>query len=153
MCHELAVAGAQPQAAAHSFLPSWMGDRLSRLGLRKLVGWEKNSFIRKAKAAHINKQTKKIGINSLISMGRQESQESRVSSWMTVTWGQTPSLWMSLTSSSSPSCYCCMWFHRLWNIPWVSWGRLSSVTPQFFVQPQTPHWWSGVRSKTSLECV
>ena len=42
----------QPLAHSHH---SGMGERIGRVKVRKLVGWDKNSLIGKAKAAHMNK--------------------------------------------------------------------------------------------------
>ena len=64
-----------------------MGERIRRVKVRKLVGWENDSFIGKAKAAHTSKANQ--GIHSLLPIGRQvfsHLQESKATSRVMVTW-------------------------------------------------------------------
>ena len=64
-----------------------MGERIGRVKVRKLVGWDKDSFIGKAKATHTSKANQ--GIHSPLPMGRQvfsHLQESRAPAHVTVTW-------------------------------------------------------------------
>ena len=65
-----------------------MGERIGRVKVRKLVGWDKDSLIAKAKVVQASKA--KQGIHSLLPTGGQvfsHLQESRAPSRITVTWG------------------------------------------------------------------
>ena len=64
-----------------------MEERIGRVKVRKLMGWDKDSLIGKAKAAHVSEEKQRI--NSPLPMGRQgfsHPQESRAPSPVTVTW-------------------------------------------------------------------
>ena len=64
-----------------------MGERIGRVKVRKLMGWDKDSLIGKAKATHTSKA--KQGIHSLLPVGRQvfsHLQESRAPSLLMATW-------------------------------------------------------------------
>lgn len=65
-------------------------------------------------------------------------------------------------SSASPSqpphtsiqFYCQASRHRVWNIPWDSWGHCpSSVPSQLLVYSQPSHWLGSVRRSKGLEVV
>ena len=119
-------------STAQLLAPSGMGERIGRVKVRKLVGWDKDSLKRgKAKAVHTSKA--KPGIHSPLPMGRQvfsHLQESRAPSRVMGSWedkhhnSKHPSL-----PSSSPSFIGWAWRHIAWNIPWVSWGQLSQLCP------------------------
>ena len=66
---------------------SGIGERTGRVKVQKLMGWEKDSWKGKAKAAYSNKA--KQGIHSLLPSGRQlfsDLQESRAPSHVIVVW-------------------------------------------------------------------
>jgi len=71
-----------------SSTPSWWdGVWFARVKARKLLGWDKDNLISKAKAVHTSKA--KQGIHSLFPIGRQVSshhQESRTQSHVVATW-------------------------------------------------------------------
>ena len=64
-----------------------MGERIRRVKIRKLVGWDKDSLVGKAKAARTSKA--KQGIHSPLPIGRQvfsHLQEGWAPLHVTVTW-------------------------------------------------------------------
>jgi len=64
-----------------------MRETIRRVKVRKVVGWDKNNLIGKAKAVHTSKV--KPGIHSLLFISRQvfsHGQESRAPACLIVTW-------------------------------------------------------------------
>ena len=55
------------QLLSHS--PPWDGERVGRIKVWKIIGWDKNSLIGKVKVVHTSKA--KQGIHSLLPIGRQ----------------------------------------------------------------------------------
>ena len=94
------------------------------------MGWDKDSLIGKAKAAHTSKE--KQGIHSPLPIGRQvfsHPQESRAPSCVMVTWEDKHHRSEHPPLSFFPSFICWAWCHMVWNIPLVSWGQLSRLCP------------------------
>jgi len=112
VCCQLAT---KYHTASRSLPPSGMGERVERVKVRKLVGWDKNGLIGKAKAAHANKAEQ--GIDSLLPVIMwvfSHLQESRAQLWVMVTWEDKP---------------CHSGHHMAWNILLVSWDQLSRLCP------------------------
>ena len=102
-CHSLNLAGNWTPHPSPSV--GW-GGQLEKKKKVKLMGWDENSLIGKAKAAHASKA--KQGIHSLLPMDRQvfsHLQESRAPSDISYLARQKPSLWMSPPSFFSPPVY------------------------------------------------
>ena len=118
---------------AHS-TPGGMGERIRRVKVRKLMGWDKDSLIGKAKAVRTSKA--KQGIHLLLPTGRQvlsHLQGSRAPSHVTVTWedkhqySECPPL-----PPPSPSFIHWVWYHMAQNIPLVGWITCPSCVPSQF---------------------
>ena len=118
------------------------GKTIRRVKLRKLVGWDRDSLIGKAKAICTSKA--KEGINSLLPITIRQVfihfRESWAPSCIKVTWedkshnSERPPL-----PSSSPSFVRWAWCHMAWNIPLVIWGQLSwAVSPPSFLCTPSP---------------
>lgn len=107
--------------------PGAMGEQIRRVIVKKLFCWDNSSLIGKAEALHTSKA--KLGINSSFSMGRQVfscPQESRAWLYIMLTWEDKhlhSKHW--LFTSSSAIFIGWVWYHMLWNIPWVCRGQLS----------------------------
>jgi len=104
-----------------------MRERIGRVKVRKLVGWDKHSLIGKAKTTHTSKS--KEGIISLLPIGRQvfnHLQESRALSH--VTGRRMPSLRTSTLPSS---------FHSFILLSMMSYG-VEHLCGQLAVSPAVP---------------
>ena len=115
------------QPLAHSPLGA-IGDRTGRVELRKLVEWDKNGLIGKAKAAHASKAKQRI--HSLLPISRQvfrHLQQSRAPAHGTVTWEDRHQ--HSENPFLPPALHCWAWRHVAWDIPLVNWGQLSQPCP------------------------
>lgn len=113
------------QPLSHSPISRIM-ERTRKKKVKKLMGWDKDRLIRKAKASHTSKA--KQGIFPAFPMGRQmfsHPQESRARSHIIVTWENKchRSKHSSFLSSSLHFVYWA-WYHRVWNIPLDSWDHL-----------------------------
>ena len=142
--------------APHSrlFTPlSGMGERIRRVKVRRVVGWDKDGLIGKVKAVHAGKA--KQGIHSLRPTGRQvfsHLQESRSLLCLVVT-GEDERCHFPcpLLPCPSPSFYCWAWCHIAWDIPLVSCP--SCVPSQLLVQHQPARWRDGGRNRKGLDAV
>ena len=133
--------------------PWWDGERTGRVKVRKLMGWDKDSLVGKAKAMHASKA--KPEIRSLLAISRQlfsHRQESRAPACLMVTWedkchhSKRPCVLSSFLSFT-----CWTWHHMVWNIPLVSWGQLSQLCPLPALCATC--WWGGGRSRKGLDSV
>ena len=105
-----------------------MGERIRRVKVRKLIHWDKDSLIGKAKAVSTSKAKQEI--DSPLPMGRQvfsHLQESRAPSHVTVTWEETN----AITPNVPPSFF----FPQLYMLSMTSYGleypcgQLGSAVP------------------------
>ena len=110
-----------------------MRKRIRRLKVRKVVGWDKDSLIAKAKLHMQAKQSKEF-IHYLPPAGKRPATflENMASSHVAGTWeGKChkhecqchPFLLLC------PTFYCSTQCHMVWNIPLVSWDHLSWLCP------------------------
>ena len=133
--------------------PWWDGERIVRVKVRKLMGWDKDSLISKAKATHTSKA--KQGIHSPLPISRQVQPSPGKQGSIThnsYLGRQMPSPRTSPLPTSSLSFICWTWCHRVWNIPVVSWSQLSQLCPlptSCALQPT----WGDVRSRKVLDSV
>ena len=135
------------QPLAHSPL-SGNGERIGRVKVRKLVGWDKDSLIGKAKATHTSKA--KPGIHSSLPTSRQvfsHLQESRAPPHVTVTWEDKRHHSERPPFLLLPAALCAE-HDVIW--PGISLGSVRVSCPgcvpsQLLVSPQPPRWWGGVR--------
>lgn len=101
----------QPRAAVHSPSPHWDWEENTKIFVRKLiVGWDKYSIIRKAKATHTTKSNKKLihhfpwetSVQPLLgkrhSMPHNHDSEKQTSSF----WTSPSSFFLSPKLSMSP---------------------------------------------------
>lgn len=134
--------------------PSGMGEIIGGNEVRKLMGWNKNSLIRKAKAMSKAKHE----IHSPLSMGRQvfcHPQENP--SWVTVIWedktitSNVPSLAPILLLP--PASYAKHDTKRCR----ISLGLVGVCCPdctlELLVFPSPPCWWVGERTRKDLATV
>lgn len=103
-------------------------ERTGRVKVRKLLSWDKGSLTGKAKALRTSKA--KQGVYSLFPIGRQVFrliQESKTP-WVMVIWEDRQHNFEIPPPSTSFS-HLLSWAqcHVIWDIPWVSWGRLSQL--------------------------
>lgn len=116
-------------SAPHScFLtPKWDREKIRRVKMRNLVGWDKDSLLDKAKVAHVSKASQ--GLHPLLPICRQvfsHVQESRAPSHLSSQGRQTPTLWMSPSLFLPPALFAGD------NIMWhgiSSHGQLGSAAP------------------------
>jgi len=99
-----------------------MGERIRRVKVRKLLGWDKDSLMGKTEA--VQKSKAKQGIQVLLPISRQvltiprKAGLHRAQHLLWKTNAITPNIPLS------PSFYWWAWHHMLWDIPLVSWGHL-----------------------------
>ena len=150
-CHGLTPASSWAPHSCSLTLPPRMGERIIKVKVRKLMGWDKDSLIGKAKATQASKA--KQGIHSLTShqqAGVQPSPgEQGSTTCVMVTWeDKRHQLWMSLPSFFFPQLYAehdVIWYGiSLWS---VGVSCPSSVPSQLLVPPQPARWWGGVRGR------
>ena len=134
-----------------------MGERIRRVKVWKFEGWDKDSLIGKAKAAHASKA--KQGIHSLLLVGRQvfsQPQESRAPSRETVTWeekrhhSECPPL-----PSSSPNFLLLRTMSHGMEYPFGLVGSVALVVspPNSLGTPSSLTWQGRVRSRKCLGCL
>ena len=114
--------------AAHSLSLSGMGQRIRKVKVRKLVGWDKDSLIDKAKAKQ-HKQSKRR--NSFITSHQQAGVQPSPGKQGTITHNsylgrQMPSLWTSPPSFFFPPLY--MLSMTSYGMEYPS-GQLGSAVP------------------------
>lgn len=98
-------------------------ERISKVKARKLMGWDRA----------MNKQSKtRDSFPIPTSMeGFSLPHKTRSLSRVTVFWKDKHhhSELLPLLPTSYPDSVCFAWCHMVWNIPWVSQGRLSQLCP------------------------
>lgn len=133
--------------------PPWQdGETIGAVKVRKLVGWDKNSLISKAKGTHRGKA--KQGVDSPLTMAGRCSAipDSRAPSQGTEPGEDNHHRSKNPHLSPSPPALCgdrdTIWCGVF---PGVSWGQCPGCVPsQLPVSPQPPGWQCGVRSRTGL---
>ena len=110
--------------------PCGVGERFGRVKVRKLLDWDKDGLIGKAKIVCASKV--KYGIHPL-SVSRQlfsHLQESRDSLCVVFTWEEKCHNREHFPLASvDPICYCWAWRRVVWGVPFVGWGQLSQPCP------------------------
>lgn len=161
-CCGLTPASPAPQSCTLKSLNTEVGERISRVKVRKPVVWGTDSLIGKAKAVH--KQSK-ISKSLPISHGQQvfcHPQENGAPSNCNSDLGrQIPCVKLPpcLTSSPplsffSPKIYeLHMTLYEL-GYPWDQLDQLVQLCPShLLLYPQPPGWWNRVRSRTGHDSV
>ena len=120
----------------------WMGETIRRVKVRKLVGWDKDNLIDKAKASGTSKA--KPGIHSPLPMGGQAGVQPSPGKQGSITRNgdlgrQTPSLWMSLPSSFFPQLYMLSMTSYGMEYPFGQFGSaVLCVSPPNFLGTPSP---------------
>lgn len=124
-----------------------MGERTRMVEVRKLMAWNKDSFVANSKS--ITGKAKQ-GINHLLSMGRQVfrySQESRALSYIIVTWEEKmPSVSFFLLPPTLYAKHNAIWYR-------VCWDQLSQLCPFWTLCSAPATCWWGEKQKRPWFCV
>jgi len=136
--------------------PGEMEERITKVRVRKLMSWDKDSLTEKAQAMHTSKAKQEI--HSLLPIGRQvfaNLQKSRAPSYLGVIWedkchhSKFPSFLLFLPAFIAE---CDITWHGI-SLWWTGVSCPSCVLFQLLVHLQPTRWQDGVRSRGGLDSI